>query len=261
MDFVMGLPRTLSGYDSTWVVGKHLYINPLISSPFDPITKCPSQQISISEILSDFMEFPLVQFSDREPKFTSRFWRALHLVLGSQLNVSTAYHPQKVGQTKRTIQTLEDMLRACVLDSGGRWEEYLPLVEFTKNNRYHSLIGMTPYEALYVRKCRTPLCCLKSVKEGFQDQIQFMRPQRRFVLFGRGLNSSMSCKSYVHRRTSPLEFSEGDRVFLKFTHTIGIGRALQAKKLSPRFIGPFQIIERIGPVVKYSSTSIFVKFS
>ena len=78
--------------------------------------------------------------------------------MGTQLNLSTTYHPQTDGQSERTIQTLEDMLRSCALDFEGNWEEHLPLVEFAYNNSYHSSIGMAPYEALYGRKCRSPIC-------------------------------------------------------------------------------------------------------
>ena len=78
--------------------------------------------------------------------------------MGTQLNLITAYHPQNDGQSKRTIQTLEDMLRSSALDFEGNWEEHLSLVEFTYNNNYHSNIGMAPYKALYGRKCRLPIC-------------------------------------------------------------------------------------------------------
>ena len=74
------------------------------------------------------------------------------------MDLSTAYHPQKDGQSERTIQTIEDMLRACYLDFKGSWDDHLPLVEFVYNNSYHSSIGMTPHEALYGRKCRSPVC-------------------------------------------------------------------------------------------------------
>ena len=74
------------------------------------------------------------------------------------MNLSTAYHPQTDGQSERTIQTLEDMLRACVLDFGGSWEDYLPLAEFSYNNSYHASIGASPFELLYGRRCRTPVC-------------------------------------------------------------------------------------------------------
>ena len=78
--------------------------------------------------------------------------------MGTQLKLSSAYHPQTDGQTERTIQSLEDLLRACVLEQEGGWDQFLPLIEFTYNNSFHSSIGMAPYEALYGRRCRTPLC-------------------------------------------------------------------------------------------------------
>ena len=95
---------------------------------------------------------------DRGTQFTSRFWQKLQEAMGTQLDFNTAFHPQTDGQSERTIQTLEDMLRMCVLDFKGSWDQYLPLVEFAYNNSYHSSIGMAPYEALYGRRCRSPLC-------------------------------------------------------------------------------------------------------
>ena len=95
---------------------------------------------------------------DRDPRFTSRFWPKLQKALGTTLHFSTAFHPQTDGQSERTIQTLKDMLRACVLDFKGYWVKHLPLVEFAYNNSFQASIGMAPYEALYGRKCRTPIC-------------------------------------------------------------------------------------------------------
>ena len=95
---------------------------------------------------------------DRDPRFTSHFWKSLQRSLGTQLHFSTAFHPQTDGQSKRTIQTLEDMMRACVLEFRGYWDKHIPLMEFAYNNSYHSSIGMAPYEALYGRKYRSPVC-------------------------------------------------------------------------------------------------------
>ena len=111
----------------------------------------------VSEIVR-LHEVPVTIVSDRDVRFTSRFWRALQEAFGTMLNYSTAFHRQTDGQTERTIQTLEDMLRACALDFGGSWEDHLPLIEFAYNNSYHSSIGMAPYVALYGRSCRTPTC-------------------------------------------------------------------------------------------------------
>ena len=89
---------------------------------------------------------------------TSMFWRELQTALGTKLNFSTAFYPQTDGQSERTIQTLEDMLRMCALDFGGFWDLNIPLIEFAYNNSYHASIEMAPFGALYGRKCRSPLC-------------------------------------------------------------------------------------------------------
>ncbi|KAL0434120.1 UNVERIFIED_CONTAM: Retrovirus-related Pol polyprotein from transposon [Sesamum latifolium] len=101
---------------------------------------------------------PSTSCSDRDPRFTSHFWGSLHKALGTKLHFSTAFHPQTDGQSERTIQTLEDMMRACVIEFRGNWDDHLPLIEFAYNNSFHSSIGMAPYEALYGRKCRSPIC-------------------------------------------------------------------------------------------------------
>ena len=101
---------------------------------------------------------PVSIVSNRDPRFTSHYWPKLQEALGTRLNFSTAFHPQTDGQSEKTIQTLKDMLRACVIDFRGIWDRHLPLVEFAYNNSYQASIGMPPYEALYGRKCRTPLC-------------------------------------------------------------------------------------------------------
>ncbi|GKB15816.1 putative reverse transcriptase domain, ribonuclease H-like domain, aspartic peptidase domain protein, partial [Tanacetum coccineum] len=101
---------------------------------------------------------PVSIICDRDPRFTSNFWRSLQKDLGNSLDMSTAYHPQTDGQSERTIQTLEDMLRACVIEFGTSWVNHFPLVEFSYNNSYHASIKAAPFEALYGRKCRSPVC-------------------------------------------------------------------------------------------------------
>ncbi|GJX97502.1 putative reverse transcriptase domain-containing protein [Tanacetum coccineum] len=96
--------------------------------------------------------------SDRDSTFTYHFWKSLHEALGTQLDMSTAYHSQTDGQSERTIQTLEDMLRACVIYFGRDCDRHLPLVEFYYNNSYHTSIKAAPFEAIYGRKCRLPIC-------------------------------------------------------------------------------------------------------
>ena len=101
---------------------------------------------------------PVSIISNRDPRFTSKFWVAFQEALGSRLLYSTAYHPQIDAQSERTIQTLENMLRLSVLQFGDAWHKRLLLVEFAYNNSFHSSIGMAPFEALYGKPCRTPLC-------------------------------------------------------------------------------------------------------
>ena len=103
-------------------------------------------------------EVPVSIVSDRDPRFTAHFWKSFQKVMGTRLIMSTTFHPQTDGQSKRTIQVLEEMLRECFLDHKGSWEEHFPLVEFTYNNSYQASIQMTPYEALYGRPCISPLC-------------------------------------------------------------------------------------------------------
>ncbi|GKC28457.1 putative reverse transcriptase domain-containing protein [Tanacetum coccineum] len=114
-------------------------------------------RLYIKEIVSRH-GVPISIILDRDSHFTSRFWQSLQNALGTQLDISTTYHPETDGQSKRTIQTLEDMFRACVIDFEKGWERHLPLVEFSYNNTYHASIKATPFEALYGRKCRSPVC-------------------------------------------------------------------------------------------------------
>nr|GFC96336.1 putative reverse transcriptase domain-containing protein [Tanacetum cinerariifolium] len=101
---------------------------------------------------------PVSIICDCDPRFASRFWRTLQKALGTSLDMSTTYHPETNGQSERTIQTLEDMLHACVIDFEKGWVNHLLLVEFSYNNNYHASIKAAPFEALYGRKCRSPLC-------------------------------------------------------------------------------------------------------
>ncbi|CAN6728293.1 unnamed protein product [Malus baccata var. baccata] len=125
----------------------------------------PGEQYSLNKLAELFITkivkyhgIPVSIVSDRDPRFTSKFWTAFQEALGTRLLYSTAYHPQTDGQSERTIQTLEDMLRTSVMQFGDDWHAKLDLMEFAYNNSYHSSIGMAPFEALYGKTCRTPLC-------------------------------------------------------------------------------------------------------
>jgi hypothetical protein len=110
-----------------------------------------------NHIFEDLRKPKAPNMSDRGPQFVAMFWEALHKSLGTKLLHNSAYHPQTSGQTERVNQILEDMLRACVLEFPQKWDDCLPLAEFSYNNSYQESIKMAPFEALYGRRCRTPL--------------------------------------------------------------------------------------------------------
>jgi hypothetical protein len=169
--------------------------------------------------------------------------------LGSKLNFSTAYHPQTDGQSERTIQTLEDMLRACVIDLGGSWDDHLPLIEFSYNNSYHASLKAAPFEALYGRQCRTPVCWSEVGEVQLSGPDIVIETTEKISQIRERLKAARDRqKSYADRRRKPLEFQVGDRVMLKVSPWKGVMRFGKKGKLSPRYIGPFEIIERIGPV-------------
>ena len=156
MDFMTGLPHTTGGLDSIWVIVDRL----TKSAHFLPVKKTYSTDILARLYINRIVYLhgvPVSIVSDRGATFTSVFWQELHKALGMRLDFSTAFHPQTDGQSERTIQTLEDMLRMCVMGFRGQWDIHLPLIEFVSNNSYHASIEMAPYEALYGRKCRSPL--------------------------------------------------------------------------------------------------------
>nr|GEX09802.1 putative reverse transcriptase domain-containing protein [Tanacetum cinerariifolium] len=157
MDFVTGLPRTPSGYDSIWVIvdrqTKLAYFLP--KKKTDSIEKLA--ELYLKEIVCRY-GVPVSVIYVRDTLFTSRFWVSLQKALGTQLDLSTSYYPKTDGQSERTIQTLENMLRACMIDFGSSWDKHLLLVEFSYNNSYHASIKTASFEALYGRKCQCPVC-------------------------------------------------------------------------------------------------------
>jgi len=156
MDFIAGLPRTQKGYDSIWVIVDRL----IKTAHFIPIRTRYSMktyaELYISRIVC-LHGVPKTITSDRGPQFVARFWEQLQESLGTKLIHSSAYHPQTSGQVERVNQVLEDMLRACVITFAKSWDECLPLVEFSYNNCYQKSLQMAPFEALYGRRCKSPL--------------------------------------------------------------------------------------------------------
>jgi hypothetical protein len=156
MDFIVSLPRTRTGYDSIWVVVDCL----TKEAHFIPVKTTYNIAVLAELYMSRIVclhGVPKKIVSDRGTQFTSHFLQQLHEALGTHLKFSSAYHPQKDGQTERTNQILEDMLRACALQDKIGWDKRLLYAEFSYNNRYQASLKMSPFEALYGRNCRTPL--------------------------------------------------------------------------------------------------------
>ncbi|CAJ2661820.1 unnamed protein product [Trifolium pratense] len=248
MDFVGGLPKTTKGYEVIWVVVDHL-TNCAHFIAIKKGTLAPKLAEIYMEQIVKLHGISSSIVSDRDPRFTSRFWESLQEALGTKLRLSSAYHPQTDGQSERTIQSLEDLLRACVLEQGVSWDSCLPLIEFTYNNSFHSSIGMAPFEALYGRRCRTPLCWFESGESMILGPEIVQETTEKIRMIREKMKASQSRqKSYHDKRRKDIEFQEGDHVFLRVTSTTGIGRALKSRKLTSKFIGPYQILKRVGKV-------------
>ncbi|GKA62689.1 putative reverse transcriptase domain-containing protein [Tanacetum coccineum] len=153
------------------------------------------------------------------------------------------------GQSERTIQTLEDMLRACVIDFGKGWDRHLPLIEFSYNNSYHTSIKAAPFEALYGRKCRSPVCWAEVGDAQLTGPEIVRETTEKIIQIKHRLQASRDRqKCYADKRRKPLEFQVGDKVMLKVSPWKGVIRFGKRGKLNPRYIGPFKILAKVGTV-------------
>jgi hypothetical protein len=246
MDFITGLPRSDRGHDSIWVVIDRL----TKVAHFIPVKTVFNgrrlAELYLARIVS-LHGVPKVIVSDRGSQFTSRFWNSLHEALGTKLSFSTTYHPQMGGQTKRVNQILEDMLRACVLSYGAKWEDCLPFAEFSYNNSYQASLQMAPFEALYGRKCRTPLNWSETGESQVFGPDVIKEAEEQVQLIRNRLKAAQSRqKGYADSRRRPLTFQAGDFVYLRVTPLKGMQRFHVKGKLAPRYIGPYKVLERHG---------------
>ncbi|GJX61179.1 reverse transcriptase domain-containing protein [Tanacetum coccineum] len=222
MDFKTKLSRSIGGHDAIWVI-------------VDRLTK----SVHLLAIREDY----------RMDVLRQGFGKRCKKALGTRLDMSTAYHPQTDRQRERTIQMLEDMLRACMIDFGGSWNIHLPLAKYSYNNSYHSSIRCAPFEALYGRNCRSPVLWAEIGDSGLIRPELVQETTNKVVVIRDRLKAARDCqKSYVDNRRKPLEFQVDDHVMLKVSPWKGVVRFGKKGKLAPRFVGPFEILERIGPM-------------
>jgi transposase InsO family protein len=210
MDFIVGLPRTRAGYDSILVV-----VDRLTKAAHFILVKTTYNSAVLAELyMSQIVclhSVPKKIISDRGTQFTSHFWQQLHEALGTQLKFSSAYHPQTNGQTERTNQILEHMLRACAFQDKLGWDKRLPNAEFSYNNSYQASLKMSPFQALYGRNCRTSLHWDQpGERQVFSPDI-LLEAKENIWMVRENLKTAQSRqRSYANTRRRELSFEVGD---------------------------------------------------
>ncbi|GJR52894.1 putative nucleotidyltransferase, ribonuclease H [Tanacetum coccineum] len=248
MDFITKLPKSSQGFDTIWVIvdrlTKSAHFLPIREN--DPLDKLA--RLYLNRIVARH-GIPVSIICDRDGRFTSNFWKSFQKALGTDICMSTAYHPETDGQSERTIQTLEDMLRACVIDFGKGWVKHLPLAEFSYNNSYHASIKAAPYEVLYGRKCRSPVCWAEVGEAQLTGPELIQETTEKIVLIKQRMQAAQDRqKNYADRKRKPMEFEIGDRVMLKVSPWKGVVRFGKRGKLNPRYVGPFKVLAKVGKV-------------
>ncbi|WVZ94417.1 hypothetical protein U9M48_040310 [Paspalum notatum var. saurae] len=214
MDFIIGLPRTQKGYDSIWVIIDRFTKSAHFISVKTIYHAKTYAELYIARIIS-LHGVPLTITSDRGSLFVSRFWEQLQLALGTKLIRSSAYHPQTSGQVERVDQSLD----------------------------------MAPFEALYGKRCRTPLNWSEPGERVTFGPDLVTQAEAQVRMIHNNLKTAQSRqKSYSNKRRRPLVFEEGDHVYLRVSPMKGVHRFGVKGKLAPKYIGPFKITERCGSV-------------
>ncbi|GKF38754.1 putative reverse transcriptase domain-containing protein [Tanacetum coccineum] len=222
MDFITKLPKSSHSFDTIWVIvdrlTKSAHFLPIREN--DPLDKLA--RLYLNRIVARH-GIPASIIYDRDGRFTSNFWKSFQKALGTDISMSTVYHPETDGQSERTIQTLEDMLRACVIDFGKGWVKHLPLVEFSYNNSYHASIKAAPYEALYGRKCQSPVCWAEVGEAQLTGPKLIQETTEKIILIKQRMQAAQDQKkSYADRKQKPMDFEVRDRVMLKVSPWKGV---------------------------------------
>jgi hypothetical protein len=248
MDFITGFPKSQKGNDAIFVVIDRLSKVAHFLPVKESITASKLADLYTSRIVS-LHGVPLEISSDRGSLFTSRFWQSFQKAMGTNVLFSTSYHPQSQGQVERVNQILEDMLRACVISFGMKWEDCLPWAEFSYNNSFQASLGMAPFQFLYGRKCRTPLYWSGAhernhfgpdvVKEA-EEQVQIIRENLKIAQDRQ--------KKYYDAKHRDMHYKPGDLAYLRVTPLRGTHRFGIKGKLAPRYVGPFKVLATRGEV-------------
>jgi hypothetical protein len=248
MDFIMGLPLTARKKDSIWVIMDRLTKTAHFIAVHTTYSVQQYAEIYMDQIVR-LHGIPKTIIFDRGTQFVARFWEQLHECLGTKLIRSSSYHLQTGGQTKRINQILEDMLRASILHFDKSWDKCFPLAEFSYNYSYQASLKMVLFDALYGRRCHTPLNWSEAgertlfgpnlVKDA-EEKVQVIKENLKLA--------QMRQKSYHDKGTTPRHFEVGDYVYLEVSPTKGVQRFGVKGKLAPHYIGPYEVIEVCGPV-------------
>jgi hypothetical protein len=187
--------------------------------------------------------------SDRDPKFTSNFWKVLLNGFGKNLNLSTMYHPESDGKKERTNRIIEDTLRMYVMNQPSKWEDNIHLVEFTYNNGYHASLKMSLFEASYGRKCNTPVSWDNPTDRGIvgPDLLKEMEEQMTRIKYNLKVSQDRK-KNYTYNNRVFRDFKVGEHVFLKVKVNISSLKLGSFPKLAAKYCGTFEILENIGSV-------------
>jgi hypothetical protein len=224
MDFIVSLPRTRIGYDSIWVVVDRL----TKAAHFIPVKNTYNNAVLAEIYMARIVclhGVPKKIVSDRGTQFTSQFWQQLHEALGTHLKFSSAYLSQIDGQTERTNQILEDMLRACALQDKIGWDKRLPYAEFSYNNSYQASLKMSPFKALYGRNCRTPLHWDKPGERQVFGPDILLQAEENIRMVQENLKAAQSRqRSYADTRRRELSLKVGDYVYFKVSPIRGTKR-------------------------------------
>ncbi|GJS53717.1 putative reverse transcriptase domain-containing protein [Tanacetum coccineum] len=244
MDFVTKLPKSSQGYNTIWVIVDRLTKSALFipmreNDPLEKLARMYQKEVVTRNGI------PVSIIYDRDPRLASNFWKSLQRALGTNLDMSTAYHPQIDGQSERTIQTLEDMLRACAINFGKGWVNHFPLVEFSYNNSYHASIKAAPFEALYGRKFRSPVCWAEVGQVQLTGQELVQETTEKIIQIKQRIQVAHDRqKSYADIKRKLMEFQVGNKVMLKVSPWKGVVRFGKRGKLNPRYVGRLKVLEK-----------------